>query len=457
MVPKSRYREIFMIAFQTLIRRTAAALGAIAALTGTGLATAQTVTLTGASGSSCTYSQMTVLPNGNVAVTCTTVAGPGTFTLTAPSSLSTSSQTTTQIRVNRANGSAGEVTVPFSTGGTSSCTSATATPVTFADGDLAGKYILIDTTAATGTCVVTLLAPSAGSLGTPSSKSMSVVDPNADVTFAFATTSSSASVADASVQIVVNRSGGTANAWTVPVALSGGLTSSGSLISGTGTTSPGAPVLLQFAANSSSATLTYAPPSATPATPALPASLVLTLGLPTSSTAVGQTGTSVAPLAHTVTLNGPAVGCPVPQTVANSLGGTGNTITTRLSSGAVGTFVLPTPILGKTTGLFKLSETTVTFPLAPWSYEIHINKCRGLVQATPGDGCYATSSNKTLFNKVWFTQFVAAFPNKAKMDTYGYCYAPPGEGPWYVNVRYNYAGCSTAPCGWHAQWTNWSY
>lgn len=448
-----------MFAIQTLIRRTAAALGAIAALTASGLATAQVVTLTGASGSSCTYSQMTVLPNGNVAVTCNSVASPGTFTLTAPTSISTNSQTTaSQVRVNRANGSTGEVTIGFSVpASASNCTSATPTPITFADGDITAKAILIDTAATTGSCVVTLLAPSAGTLGSPSSRTMTVVDPDADVSFAFATTSSSAAIGGSNVQIVVNRSGGTNNAWTVPVTLSGGLTASGSLIAGTGTTTPaGSPVLLQFPENSASATLTFDPAGATPASPTLPSSLVLTLGTPTSSTAPpAQTGSASG--SHTLTLNGPAVGCPVPETTANNLGGGGYTNLTRLSSGTVHTFTLPTPTLNKKTGIFKLSETSVTWPIAPWNYEIHINKCKGLVQAATGDGCYASSANKTLFNKVWFTAFTTGFPTKTKMDLYGYCYAPPSEGPWYINIRYNYASCTTAPCGWHAQWTNWAY
>jgi hypothetical protein len=453
-----------MIAIATFLRRTAAALGAITALTATGVATAQTVTLTGASGSSCTYSQMTVLPNGNVAVTCSSVANPGTFTLTAPTSLPVSSQTTaTQVRINRAGGSAGDVTIGFSLSGTNGCTSATGTPITFVDGDVTAKPIIIDTTATTpGTCIVTLLSPSAGSLGSPSSKNMSVVDPDAPVAFGFAASSSAAAVGSSAVQMVVTRTGGTNNAWTVPVTLSGSLTAAGAMIAGAGTVSP---TTLNFAANSSQAVVTYTPPLATPAAPALPASVTLLLGAPDSATAPpSQTG-SITPGAttHTVTLNGPAVGCPVPETIANSmLAAYANGTTLRMPSGTIATFVLPAPTLNKSTGQFYIAAGTSTYPVAPYYFEIHINKCKGLVQATTGDTCYAKFATKTgYYGKVWFTKTLptnASYDTVAEIKARGYCYAPATEGPWYVNIRYTYAGCDiSGNCGWNYQWQNWTY
>lgn len=450
-----------MNAVQTLIRRTAAALGTIAALTVPGLATAQVVTLTGASGSSCTYTQMTVLPNGNVAVTCNTVASPGVFTLTAPTSLSTSSQSTaSQVRINRAGGSAGDVTIGFSLSGTSGCTSATPTPVTFADGDLLAKSILVDTNSTPGACVVALLAPSAGTLGLPSSKTISVVDPDSPVAFAFAASSSGASVGSSVVQVVVTRTGGTNNAWTVPVTMSGSLTLGGAMITGAGSVSPST-LVLSFPANSSQAVLTFTPPPVTPGSPVLPASVQFALGTPASLTApAGQTGTSGAGT-HTLTLNGPAVGCPVPETVANSaLSAYANGTTLRMPSGAIQTYALPAPTVGKSTGTWRISAGTSSYPIAPYHFEVHINKCKGLVDGSAGGSCYGKFSTKTgIYSKNWFTKTVAApYDTAAKIQAAGYCYAPPADGPWYVNIRYTYAGCEIAGnCGWNYQWYNWAY
>src|SRR5688572_5956202 len=53
------------------LRRTLVSLGAAFALaTGTEVLAQGTVTLTGTAGNTCTYSQMTVQPNGNIAVNC---------------------------------------------------------------------------------------------------------------------------------------------------------------------------------------------------------------------------------------------------------------------------------------------------------------------------------------------------------------------------------------------------
>lgn len=454
-----------MNAVQTLIRRTAAALSAIAALTVPGLATAQVVTLTGASGSSCTYSQMTVLPNGNVGVVCVPSSSPGVFTLTAPPSLSTGSQSTSsQVRINRTGGSTGDVTIGFSLTGANLCTSATPTPVTFLDTDASPKSIIIDTGATTGACVVTLLTPSGGSLGSPSSKSISVVDPDAPVTFAFATTSSAASVGSSSVQIVVTRTGGANNTWTVPVTASGALTLGGSVPITSGGTLPVMPATLTFLPGSSQSTFSYTPPAVTPGSPALPATVQFQLGMPSSTpTPPTQTGIVGSPSTHMLTLNGPAVGCPVPETVAASAAAAfANGTTLVMPSGAIKTFTLPAPTLGKLTGTWRMSAGTSTMvSIAPYYFEVHINKCKGLVDGTTGDACYGKfSTNTGVWAKVWFTTTIVGnslYGTVAGIQSRGNCYAPPSEGPWYVNIRYIYSNCSIGTCGWNYQWNNWTY
>lgn len=435
-----------MTSFTTLLRRTAALVGAIAALTVPGIATSQTVTLS--SGASCTYSQMTVSPSGNVVVSCGPGTGAGSFSLTAPTSLATSLTTTSEIRVNRASGTAGAIDVAFSILG-SGCTAAgTTSPLTFPNGSSASIPIAVNTSASIGSCTVSITPQSPGTPGTPTTITISIVDPNAAVTFAFATGSSPANVGSGAVQVTVNRSGGTNGTWTVPVTLSGGLTTGGAMIAGAGSVSPAS---LTFAAGTSSQTVTYTPPSTTPATPALPADLVMLLGAPTGGV-LGQAGTASS-TPHTLTLNGPAVGCPAP-TLAGVLGAAGNTTLTRMASGAIATYTLPAIPTTRYSGTFVLSETTTSHPADPYLMEIHINKCKGLVQPTVGDSCYiSTTSRKALFDKLWITTFVGRLTTPALINAAGYCYAPPSQGPWYVNIRYTYPTClSGGSCGWHAQW-----
>ncbi|HET6266057.1 MAG TPA: hypothetical protein VFD95_14435, partial [Usitatibacter sp.] len=111
---------------------------------------------------------------------------------------------------------------------------------------------------------------------------------------------------------------------------------------------------------------------------------------------------------------------------------------------------------------FTLSQTTTSFPIAPWNYEIHVNKCKGLVQASSTDKCYAVSQNPTIFEKVIFTKTTTSGPyaTPAGITGAGYCYAPKSDGPYYINIRYTYSKCSPTVgpvCGWMAQWKNSTY
>jgi len=441
-----------MQAFTTLLRRTAVALGAIAATTVIGQATAQSITLSGATGNTCTYSAMTVNPSGNFTVTCTSSSSPGVFSLTAPTSLAISSTSTSgQVRINRSGGSTGAAEVGFTLSGTNNCTSADSS-VSFADGDLAFKTITINTGGSPGTCIVRMESPSVGSLTGTNPRTIQVVDPNADVTFEFSDSNPlSASVGGGAVPITVLRGGGTANSWTVPI----------SLAPSVGTLSAAS---LTFGAGSSSAQVSYTPPATTPSSPALPVNLTLTLGTPTGG-ASGQNAT-LGDATHTFTLNGPAVGCPVPETSASTIEAAFASGTTLLlPSGVVKTFVLPSPKFGKTSGEFWMSAGTSTFPVGtPYFFEVHINKCKGLVQKpATADLCYGTYSTKTgTWSRKWYT---ALIPGNTSYDTIADiklrgCWAPPSEGPWYVNIRYTYPSCDPkigAMCGWNYQWKNGTY
>jgi hypothetical protein len=447
------------------LRRTAATLGAIAALTVTGAA-AQTMTLVGASGNSCAFSTMSVKPDGSIDVNCS--GGPSnSYTLAWGSltSLTISTSYTTQIKVNRSS-SSGDATIAFDLGGTNNCTSSTSSPISFVDGETTKNIVVTTTATANTTCSVTLQQPSAGTRGTPYTKSFSVTDPDGDVTFGFASPTSARSVAGGALNIVVERRGGTNNAYTVPYTLSGDLTASGAMIAGTGTVS-GSLSFTGGSGGNQTDNITYTPPTTTPTMPALPANLVITLGTP-SPTSTGAQTASIDPLdkVHTLTLNGPAVGCPAAQTPLNDLGGQGKLTTVKLTSGGIATFSMPVPGTDRTGKVlsslrFTLSETTVTFPVAPWNYEIHVNKCRGLVQPSASDKCYAVSGQKSIFEKIIFTKTTSSgtFSTAAGITGAGYCYAPASGGPYYINIRYNYSACTAIGgyCGWMAQWQPYTY
>ncbi len=157
------------------------------------------------------------------------------------------------------------------------------------------------------------------------------------------------------------------------------------------------------------------------------------------------------------------VGCPAPESVATSIESAfGSGTTLRMPSGTIATFVLPSPILNHATGKFLMSAGTSTWPVAPYHVEVHINRCKGLVQEIAGDTCYDKFSTKTgTWSKVWFPDVLPDNPSYdtvEEIEEKGHCHAPAAAGPWYVNIRYTYAGCDLGDtCGWNFQWNNWTY
>src|SRR5688572_26558959 len=71
-----------------LLRRTAILIGAASAVVlGLPAAAQGTATLVGASGTTCTYSQMTVQPNGNISISCNTNPTAASFSFTGATTL----------------------------------------------------------------------------------------------------------------------------------------------------------------------------------------------------------------------------------------------------------------------------------------------------------------------------------------------------------------------------------
>jgi hypothetical protein len=140
-----------------LLRRTAILIGAASALALALPAAAQgTATLVGASGTTCTYSQMTVQPNGNISITCNTINPTGaTFSFTGATTLATGASGS--YAITRTGGS--EATIPVNWNATGPCTVTVGTaslaagasfPFTVTAGATAGTCIL-SATPASGT------------------------------------------------------------------------------------------------------------------------------------------------------------------------------------------------------------------------------------------------------------------------------------------------------------------
>jgi hypothetical protein len=440
-----------MSTLSKLLRRTtAAALCAIAALTVPGVATAQTVSLS--SGASCVYSSMTVNPNGNVAVQCGASTSPGTLAVVAPTSLPTGSTTMTGVGVSRSGGSVGAAGVNFALTGTSGCVSSAAAvsgSLSWNDLDSTTQAIPIVTGATTGTCIVTISAATGASLGSPTARTINIVDPNAPATFAFAAPSSSTTINGGTAVLTINRGGGTNGDYTANLTLGGTLAPTGALVATGGSISAG---FVTIPAGQSSANVTYT-------AGASPGTLTVTLGDPAGPTAGS---TAIAPKVHTVTVNNSS--CAAPSANDTTLGW-GETPTMLLASGAVGSYLAPLTSASRMfSGKLKVSSTTNSPSdsyLGTFLVEVQISKCKGVITvpaAGQTDYCYYSGTNRAQpIQDRPFWVFKAGMTD-AQITTVGACATPTTQGPWYINIRYTYgAGACAANCGYKVTPYPWNY
>jgi hypothetical protein len=309
---------------QSLLRRTAAGLSAVAAIFIAAPAAAQgTVSLS--TGGSCTYSGMSIAPNGNVVVTCqsATPGAPGSIVLNAPSSLTAG--TSGSASVNRPGGSTGATNVNINVSG--GCT-ISATSVAFADGDQAAKPFTVTAPASAGSCTVAISASGAASLGSPSSATITITAVN------------------------TNPQPGPGNC------------------------------------------------------PAAPADM--------TSTVIENGGLNFLAL-------GPS---------------------------KIGSAPLPRTKATWSSGQIKLSETSSSPD--PVVTHISISKCPGVID-TANVACYVRGG-KNLTDLTWMERPSSGINNANIAAALGVCWAPASEGPWYVNVRYDYTACLNSRCAFNFQW-----
>ncbi len=141
--------------------------------------------------------------------------------------------------------------------------------------------------------------------------------------------------------------------------------------------------------------------------------------------------------------------CPPP--VAGSIEGTlawGDVLQHRMASGVVASFPIVTPPDGKAAIVFTQGQQPST--PAGVTTELSISRCRGVIEPASSP-CY---QNTTFVNNnqiVAYTKPVNGWGDQATLGAQG-CWAPETQGPFYVNVRWTYATCPFASCGFSLQW-----
>ncbi len=152
-----------------LLRRTLILIGAASALAvGLPAAAQGTATLVGASGTTCTYSQMTVQPNGNISISCNNTSGTPTVGLSGPSTLTVGGAAGTY-QISRS-GDTAAINVNYSVTGVG-CISAS-NSVAIGASATSGSFTVSPGTSA-GSCIVAITAPS-GYDANPSSVAVNV-------------------------------------------------------------------------------------------------------------------------------------------------------------------------------------------------------------------------------------------------------------------------------------------
>ena len=151
----------------------------------TSLASAGSVSITGTVSASCSSWSSVSGDGTNITYVCGTAqtSGPGQFTLTVPTSLAANRSyllTESNIVVSRTGGNV-DATVNVSASG-GGCTSTTGS-INFVGTSGAAQGVQLTTT--TGTCTIGITVPSGGTANGPTSKSISLVNPAANVVLSF--------------------------------------------------------------------------------------------------------------------------------------------------------------------------------------------------------------------------------------------------------------------------------
>lgn len=139
-----------------------------------------------------------------------------------------------------------------------------------------------------------------------------------------------------------------------------------------------------------------------------------------------------------------------------------------MSSGQIGYTTLPTYSQlsgGAAIGSSADVATAITTGSTNGTVEISINKCPGVIDKTgqyaggaTGGKCYKSiQADQSAHWLTWF-EFPGTDPTATDnlATTYGICEAYASKGPWYVNIRYTFAGTGTTNYAFQYQWDSFT-
>jgi hypothetical protein len=78
-----------------------------------------------------------------------------------------------------------------------------------------------------------------------------------------------------------------------------------------------------------------------------------------------------------------------------------------------------------------------------------ISKCPGEIKTDYADVCNQ-ATDVTMWTSYWLPRPMGSMNSKSSANASGYCWAPESEGPWYLNIRYEFngqCGDGTSSCG----------
>lgn len=248
-------------------------------------------------------------------------------------------------------------------------------------------------------------------------------------------------------QLTVSRAGGTTDQVTVSYSIASASSSCTPMAAGT----------LTF--NNGSSTSQAIPVTAT----ATAGTCDVTISAPTIvGTQTATTAPTLGLLTATVTVTAappppPPGTCPTPPAnmVTADLGWPGLTTRIALLSGQVVSFPAPP---ARTTGISNVVRIAETVTTPNQSFlEVTLSKCPGVIDSTAGGGRCYIGSYVTNLNELVYYYNTAGARNENWIRIQGACYAPIGDGVWFVNARWTYAFSPYGTGQYVFQWGNGPY
>jgi hypothetical protein len=165
-------------------------------------------------------------------------------------------------------------------------------------------------------------------------------------------------------------------------------------------------------------------------------------------------GDAITGVADAATVDAPACPTPPGDLLEATLAGPGNVLTQRQLSGQI--VAIPAPVMSSSSVKIVFSETPSASTPQPVTLEISINRCRGVIDPSTTTRCNLRSTNGHYNSIVYFTRPYLMIQDEASAYTYGWCWAPASEGPWYINARWTYSECGfgSSTCGFAIQYNS---